>query len=82
MGLRMISGLNSPETGKVIENLDAVLGALRAGISKLDIADKVNLIVLSDHGMGPISPVTDMSISWILLKEEWTEEVIGGILFT
>ena len=70
-------GPESAETGKVIENLDAVLGALRAGISKLDIADRVNLIVLSDHGMGPVSRDRYVNIM-DYIKEGWTEEVIGA----
>lgn len=70
-------GPEHPETGKVVENLDALLGVLRTGISELDIADKVNLIVLSDHGMGPISPDRYVNIM-DPLNEEWTEKVIGG----
>ena len=65
------------ETGEVIESLDAILGELRTRISKLDIADKVNLIVLSDHGMGPISIDRYVNIM-DYLKKGWTEEVIGG----
>ena len=70
-------GPEHPETGEVIESLDAILGELRNGISKLDIADKVNLIVLSDHGMAPISADRYVNIM-DYLKKGWTEEVIGG----
>ncbi len=71
------AGPESAATGEVIESLDAILGALREGIASLDIADRVNLIVLSDHGMGPISSDKYVNIMDII-PEEWTDHVIGG----
>lgn len=44
------------ETGKVVSYLDSVLGYLRSEIAALEHGDLVNLIVLSDHGMGPVTP--------------------------
>lgn len=70
-------GPEHPETGRVVTSMDSILGALRTGLSELDIADKVNLIVLSDHGMAPISPERYVNIL-DYLKEEWTGKVIGG----
>jgi predicted AlkP superfamily pyrophosphatase or phosphodiesterase len=49
-------GPENQATGKVIENLDRILGDLRDELSKLPYGDKINLIVTSDHGMGAISP--------------------------
>ncbi len=69
-------GPEHPETGRVVESLDSILGTLRAGISRLDIADKVNLIVLSDHGMGPISPGKYVNIM-DFIEEDWTDQVVG-----
>jgi alkaline phosphatase D len=45
----------SPETRAVVNDLDSILGILRADLSKLPIAGKINLIVLSDHGMTHVS---------------------------
>jgi predicted AlkP superfamily pyrophosphatase or phosphodiesterase len=45
----------STETGLVVNHLDSLLGVLRAKISKLPISKKVNLIILSDHGMSQLS---------------------------
>lgn len=70
-------GPEHPETGRVVESLDLILGSLRAEVAKLEIADKVNLIVLSDHGMGPISPEKYINITEYL-KEEWFEDMVGG----
>jgi predicted AlkP superfamily pyrophosphatase or phosphodiesterase len=41
----------SPETGAVVSSLDSLLGVLRTGLARLPHAKKINLIVLSDHGM-------------------------------
>lgn len=71
------AGPESAATAEVIEFVDSILGALREGIAGLDIADRVNLIVLSDHGMGPISSDKYVNIK-ALIPQEWTDEVIGG----
>jgi predicted AlkP superfamily pyrophosphatase or phosphodiesterase len=70
-------GPEHPETGRVVESLDSILGVLRAGISHLDIADKVNLIVLSDHGMAPISSDKYVNIT-DYLEDGWTKGIVGG----
>jgi predicted AlkP superfamily pyrophosphatase or phosphodiesterase len=46
----------SDETGKVVSRLDSIVGVIRMKLSALPYSKKINLIVLSDHGMGPISP--------------------------
>jgi predicted AlkP superfamily pyrophosphatase or phosphodiesterase len=45
----------SAETGLVVSKLDSIVGAIRLKLSALPYAKRINLIVLSDHGMGPIS---------------------------
>ncbi|MBA4322313.1 MAG: alkaline phosphatase family protein [Odoribacter sp.] len=45
----------SPETGEVVNLLDSLLGDLRKKLSALPYAKRINLIVLSDHGMAPVS---------------------------
>lgn len=65
------------ETGEVVKYLDSVLGYLRKEIKELPYGDKVNLIVLSDHGMGTISPDRYVNIN-SHMKEAWTESVVGG----
>ena len=46
----------SAETGKVVQRLDSLIGILRMKISALPFSGRINLIVLSDHGMGQVSP--------------------------
>jgi len=45
----------SPETGRVVERLDSLIGVLRSKLSSLPYGERINFILLSDHGMGPVS---------------------------
>lgn len=45
----------SAETGKVVHRLDSLMGVLRNKLAALPDANKINLIILSDHGMASIS---------------------------
>jgi alkaline phosphatase D len=61
----------------VVKSLDSVLGYLREEIAKLDVGDRVNLIVVSDHGMGPISPEKYVNLN-DHLDEAWVDHMVGG----
>lgn len=45
----------SPQTKKVVEQLDSLIGYFMEKLSVLTIADSLNVIILSDHGMTEIS---------------------------
>lgn len=45
----------APQTGKVVTMLDSLLGVLRDKLTTLPFAKKINLILLSDHGMSQVS---------------------------
>lgn len=49
------TGPVSTQTGVVVERLDSLIGVLRQKLDQLPFARRINLIVLSDHGMGPVS---------------------------
>jgi alkaline phosphatase D len=70
-------GPEHQETGEVVSYLDSVLGYIRSEISELEYGERVNLIVLSDHGMGPTSPDRYVNL-YEYIKGEWTLSVIGG----
>jgi len=76
-GIARSYGPEHQETGDVVNYLDSVLGYLRSEIAELECGELVNLIVLSDHGMGPISPDKYVNLEEHL-KEEWTVSVVGG----
>ena len=46
----------SDVTEALVENLDSLLGVLRKKLANLSVGKKINLIVLSDHGMASVSP--------------------------
>lgn len=48
-----VGGPSSPRVDSVVIAMDALLGRLLDGIEDLAIAEHVNVVVLSDHGMGP-----------------------------
>lgn len=70
-------GPEHPETGKVVGELDALLGRLRKKIKKLPYGDRVNLVVTSDHGMGATSSDRYVNL-FDNVKEEWIASVVGG----
>ena len=49
-------GPDSPQVGAAISRVDTAIGALLDGLHQLGIEDRVNIIVVSDHGMAPASP--------------------------
>jgi predicted AlkP superfamily pyrophosphatase or phosphodiesterase len=71
------AGPESEATGEEVEYLDSILGYLRVELSKLEHKDRINLIVLSDHGMGSISADKYVNLN-DYLKEDWTVSVVGG----
>ena len=48
-----VNGPDSPEVREAAVHLDAALGQLVAGIDRLGLSDRVNIVVVSDHGMAP-----------------------------
>jgi predicted AlkP superfamily pyrophosphatase or phosphodiesterase len=49
-------GPDTPETRAAIAHADTIVGLLLDGLSRRGIADQVNLIIVSDHGMMALSP--------------------------
>jgi alkaline phosphatase D len=64
----------SPETGRVVSYLDSMIGVIRLKLSSLPDAKRINLIVLSDHGMGPVS-----AEKYINLREVVPKRMIASI---
>jgi len=67
----------SPQTGKVVERLDSLMGVLRLKLSVLPDAKKINLIILSDHGMEAVSPSRYISIKAVV-PERMIASISGG----
>ncbi len=65
------------ETQAVAEQLDSLIGVFVEKINTLPIANKINIIVLSDHGMADISSERYINLSEHLNKE-WFSVITGG----
>jgi alkaline phosphatase D len=70
-------GPDSPQTRKIVERLDSLMGVLRTKLSKLPEAKRINLIILSDHGMSAISPDRYINIK-SLVPNRMVASIVGG----
>lgn len=68
-------GPTGEKTKEVVHNVDSLIGVLWTGIQNLPIADKVNLIVTSDHGMTDVSPDKFIKIDDYLGKDMYNKAV-------
>ena len=60
----------SAETKKAVIKMDSIMGALSRRLDQLEIGKKINLIIVSDHGMASIS--NDKKVTVLdYLKPEW-----------
>lgn len=71
------SGPAGIQTKNQVHYLDSLIGVLRAGIEKLPIKDRVNLIVTSDHGMTDISPDRFVNIA-DYLNPDMYQRIVGS----
>jgi predicted AlkP superfamily pyrophosphatase or phosphodiesterase len=67
----------SQQTGEVVERLDSLIGVLRLKLSDLPHTRRINLIVLSDHGMSPVSPERYVNLN-DLVPERLIVSISGG----
>jgi predicted AlkP superfamily pyrophosphatase or phosphodiesterase len=49
-------GPDSPETDSAIARVDSAVGAIMTGIAERGLGRRVNLVVVSDHGMAALKP--------------------------
>ena len=71
-----VYGPISPETKEMVEHMDSLMHGLYLRLKALPHGNRINFIVLSDHGMEDISP--ERFISWHHeIPEGWAENVKG-----
>jgi predicted AlkP superfamily pyrophosphatase or phosphodiesterase len=49
-------GPDAPQTDSAVARVDTAIGTLMDGIATKGLSQRVNLIVVSDHGMAPLAP--------------------------
>lgn len=67
----------SVEVKEVVEQMDSLIHGLCLRLKALPYGDKINFIVLSDHGMEDISPERFVCRT-DLVPEEWVERCVGA----
>lgn len=67
----------SAETGNVVERLDSLMGVLRMKLATLPESKRINLIILSDHGMAKVTPDKYINIK-TLVPDRMIASVSGG----
>ena len=70
-------GPDHQEIFSMIEYLDSLVGVFNQKVAELPIADKINVIITSDHGMGQISENKTVCLS-DLIEKDWCEHIDGG----
>ena len=76
-GLGHAYGPDDARTLNMVHELDSLTGILYKRIKALPNAECINLIVLSDHGMGNITSEQNIALS-DLIPESWNVRIEGG----
>lgn len=64
-------------TLKEVQSMDTLLGYFRNQLQKLDICKKINVIVLSDHGMAEVDSTHNIFIDK-KIADQFTDRIEGG----
>jgi len=71
-----LHGSDSPQTQKVVEFMDSLVGVLFTKIKKTPVGKKVDLVILSDHGMGSISQEKNIVLDNFVINQ-WYRQLEG-----
>lgn len=71
-------GPENPELHKTIQYMDGILGKILQGIEKLPIGDKINLILVSDHGMTTVGKRQSINITPYIPALDNVRQFFGG----
>ncbi len=73
-------GPDSPQAHAAVRAVDAELGRLLDGLVARGIAEHVNLVVVSDHGMAAVPRSQLVAVEDVVSKEEATVVTIGQVI--
>ncbi len=72
-------GPDSRETAEAVVKVDTAIGNLLEGIRKLNLADRTNLLIVSDHGMTEVSPDRTIALSALVDLKEVQIDFSGAV---
>lgn len=75
-------GPNSPEVATAIAEVDRAIGRLLAGLAKRDLYNKINIMLVSDHGMVETPPQQIIVLDNLFNSRDaaltlWTPEIVS-----
>jgi predicted AlkP superfamily pyrophosphatase or phosphodiesterase len=73
-------GPDSPQTHATLADVDAAIGRLLQGLSTRGLRDRVNLVVVSDHGMAPVPASQALNIDTLVDAADATYVSTGEVL--
>ncbi|MBA3260458.1 MAG: alkaline phosphatase family protein [Gemmatimonadales bacterium] len=73
-------GPDAPETRVAIAQADSMVGLLAAGLAARGLEDKVNLVIVSDHGMTATAPDRVIELDTYLDRSAFEVDAISPVL--
>ena len=70
-------GPDSPQVRRALGEIDSAIGHLYEGLAQRGLLDRINLIIVSDHGMAPVGPGRAIAVEDMVPMEEATVVSIG-----
>lgn len=73
-------GPDAPQTNATLQEVDVAIGRLLRGLDKRGLRDRVNIVVVSDHGMAPVPASQGFSIDTMVERGDATYLATGEVL--
>lgn len=70
-------GPDSPQVRRTLGEIDSAIGHLYEGLAQRGLLDRINLIIVSDHGMAAVGPGRAIAVEDMVSVEEATVVSIG-----
>lgn len=74
------SGPDSPQTNATLAEVDAALGRLLHGLAARGMRNRVNIVVVSDHGMAPVPQAHSMNVETLVDPADATYTSVGEVI--
>lgn len=73
-------GPDSPETNATLAGIDAAIGRLLDGLAAQGLRDRVNIVVVSDHGMAPVAYPHARNVETLADPDDATYVSVGEVV--
>lgn len=73
-------GPQSPQTNATLADVDAAIGRLLQGLAARGLRDRVNVVIVSDHGMAPVPYSHVLDVDTLVDKADATNIGSGEVL--